>query len=126
MTQMSNKTPHTVEEKCQNVKYPHFENPFKVCSDEWTHRSLINSFIHDIEIEIILKEDTIKDYQDEIKKELSKSCHSEIWIERIQEHIKRHQKDVAKLKNELSVLKMEGMEDREKLDRRWKIHLRDL
>jgi uncharacterized protein YlxW (UPF0749 family) len=113
----------TIEEKCQNVQYPHFENPFAVSSDEWSDRSLINSFIHNLEIEIILTEDRIKDYTKELENELGKSCHSEILINSLQKYINKNKRDIAKLKKELSVLKTEGMTDKDKLEKRSEIHL---
>gem|GEM_PF-4827656 len=108
------------------MQYPHFENPFVVSSDEWSDRSLVNSFIHNIEIEIILTEDTIKDYTYELETELNRECNSEILINSLQKYINRYKKEVARLKNELSILKTEGITDKERLEKRRFVHWHDI
>jgi hypothetical protein len=101
-----------------------YENNFKVCSDEWSDRSLINSLIWCMSLELEQTEDTIKDDTEYIIKDIDDGYYPNLRCEHVLEHIDRCRKRVAKLKAELKVLTTEGVSDKEKLEKYWVLHNR--
>lgn len=101
-----------------------YENNFKVCSDEWSDRSLINSLIWCMSLELEQTEDTIKDDTEYIIKDIDNGYYPNLRCEHVLKHIDRCRKRVAKLKAELKVLTTEGVSDKEKLEKYWVLHNR--
>lgn len=101
------------------------DNPFKVGSDKWRDRALINSHILNITCEIEQTEDTINKYSNEIKKDMDKGFYPNVWCELTQESIKRYRTQVTRLNAELEVLNIKGVSDREKLKKYWRLHNAD-
>jgi hypothetical protein len=96
-------------------EHEYFDNPFKVCSDEWCDRSYINSVIYCSTSRIEHIEDTIKDYTAYIQKDIDRGFYPNLRCNHVQKWIEDYKKEVRQLKYELSVLKREGFSDKEKI-----------
>jgi len=100
----------------------YFKNPFKVCSDEWADRSLINSIIWTSTSRLDRIKEDMDDYDVEIQRDKEVGSYPNLRCDHMEKEIEKRTNELFRIKHELSILKMESVEDKRKLELYWKVH----
>ncbi len=101
-----------------------FPNPYKVCSDEWADRSLINSVIYCSESRLESLKEYIDDDYAEIEKYKELGYYPNPRCELIDVELGRKVDELFRIKEEINILKKDDIEDRLKLRMFWEIRNR--